>query len=90
MSKDDDTPNITEASAFCTFRVRGGTYAELEQKARNYAARFFAADPDDLIVVDPPTARVVSTAHFSVDLTRPEEWEASFTIALHRKDHDAR
>jgi hypothetical protein len=77
--------SLLGASALCSIRVKGLTYAQMENDARAHAARFFGTDPENLIVVDPPHIVVVSYASFQ-DHDVPELWEGVFQVGVFWND----
>jgi hypothetical protein len=69
---------IVTADVSCT--VQGKNYQQLDERAREYAARFFGCSVTELKILNIPHARVTEKQRFAEDPEAPEKWEATFRV----------
>lgn len=60
--------------------VQGKDYQQLDERAREYAARFFNCSETELKILNIPHARVAEKQRFTEDPGAPEVWEATFRV----------
>jgi hypothetical protein len=66
--------------AYLSVPVEGGSYPEMDAKARAYAARFFHVGEEDLVISTIPTIALAEKAPWSEDPSEPDRWRATFRV----------
>lgn len=66
--------------AYVSVPVEGGSYPEMDEKAREYAARFFQVEQEDIVITTVPTIAMAERAHWSNDPTEPDRWRGTFRV----------
>jgi hypothetical protein len=78
MAQEDGVRKLIKA--YVTVPVEGGSYPEMDAKARVYAAKFFEVDETDLVITTVPTISMAERAHWSDDPTEPDRWRGTFRV----------
>lgn len=66
--------------AYVSVPVEGGSYPEMDAKARTYAARFFQVAEEDLVISTIPVIAMAERAHWGDDPTEPDRWRGTFRV----------
>lgn len=66
--------------AYLSVPVEGGSYPEMETKARSYAAGFFQVDEEDLVISTIPVISMAEKSPWSDDPSQPDRWRGTFRV----------
>lgn len=78
MTQEDGVRRLVKA--YLSVPVEGGSYPEMDAKARAYAARFFQVGEEDLVITTIPTIAMAERASWSNDPSEPNRWRGTFRV----------